>query len=907
MNVWEFINRDNSVKITKNGGDIRYQKNWDWTPEKMSPEKSVSFDKQVHLWDRHKKISVDILHIDNDSITVDDGTGAVSSWATVEDLLDALEAIFFLANGGVPSDTGSSGLIGLYKATTTTQAPPPVNGRVIWNNSDQELSSKVFLSKTTEDAKPFGNVLNAAKVGDELFLFAKSDSDTFQRWGITAVNDDTNHVEYDASLIEQNKLFANDEDISFQLIVQADVSIPDNSITFAKIQQVVSNILLGRWNAGTGNVEEIAIGDGLMLDGDTLKATNVSKGWDGEVSTRNDLPITTPDPAIGDVYLVQQPVTETVLGVPYKTYKSGLYLRESLTGALSDWRILNTTTQFKGGEFRIVDPSNTGKQFTFNASLLTSGSVRTLLAQDRDYTIAGLDDITLTGLDNVGTGINIFKSIINKIGGIRKLVGVGGTSIALSADGDSIEISSPSITPASIGRIETTYAGNINTPTQQIIPFTNLAINDNSDFELGPNGGIVIKRTGSIELFTKLAFDDGGASTQRLKLSIQYAIDGVSIGTSSQDSYLRDGSGAVTSETKLREFFANVPADSEITLLCIRNADDNSPSNVITADTYLDCIIRSSVQLNTPVITTPTESQIIEFFQLVPSSFQCIAQGLTPLWALSPSNPQFSINNGGLISFDGSGATGDYPVTITATNSAGSDDVDAILRVLANPFNLAGYSGHYRAEDILVGDGNPVASWSDASPSGNDLTQVSATSQPVFDVNYGDYPAVVFDGLDDRIFNNGLSIPSTTQCLICVIRTNSAILNRVAMGTTDFSNRATMIVNDTNLGDLGGTFNGATSSSPNLVSGSINDNDWHVAVLRHNGTATSISLDGGIPVDIVGAIAASNIVTFALGSIGFGGSFFEGGIAEAFFYTQNPTDPQLTTIINFLKSKYNIA
>lgn len=909
MAVWEFIYRENSLKVVRDNEDTRYQKNWDWKPRALNAQESVLFDKQVHLYDRFAKKSIYILHIENDSITVDNGTGPISSWANVTDLLDALEEVFFLANGGGSGETGSSGLIGLYKAATTTQTPPPTSGHVLWNNANQTLATKVFLSKTTDDGKAFGNVLNAAKIGDELFLFAKSDSDTFQRWDVTAITDNTNDVEYDVTLIEQNKVFTSEEEIRFQLIVKTSVEdIPDNSITFSKIQQIVSNVLLGRWNTGTGNVETIAIGDGLELDGDTLKATNTTKGWDGEVLTRNDLPITTPEPAVGEVYLVQTPISETVLGVPYRTYQSGLYIRDFLNGNLNDWRRLNVKVQFTDAEFRISDADNTGRQFRFDAGLLTSGSVRTLTAQDKDYTIAGLDDITLTGLENIGAaGVEIFKSIVNKLGGIRKLVGVGGTTVALSADGNSIEISTATINPASIGRALTTYGGNINQAAFTIIPFDNLGINDNNDFSIGPNGGIVLEREGSVELFCKMSFDDGGNNNQRLQLQIQFAVNGVLAGAKTHDSYLRDSSGATTSECKLREFFASLSQGDEITVLCRRISTANNAINVIIADTYFDCIIRNQISLTTPNITDPIEGQIIEFFQLVPGTYQSVAEGLTPLWQLTGSNTQFTIDNGGLITYDGTGATGDFADTISAINSAGQDDVNVIFRVLSNPFNIAGYSGHYRAEDIVVGDGSPVATWSDVSPNGNDLTQGTVSSQPLFDVNYGDYPAVVFDGLQDRIFNNTLFIPSTTQCLLCVVRTNSTILNRIVMGTTDISNRATMIINDTNLGDVGGSFTGSLSSSPNIVSTSVNDNDWHVVVVRHNGITTSISVDGGAPVDIVGAIAASNIVTFSLGSIGFGGSFYEGGIAESLFYTQNLTDPQLTTLVNFLKSKYNIA
>lgn len=46
--------------------------------------------------------------------------------------------------------------------------------------------------------------------------------------------------------------------------------VKDNSITFSKIQQVNTGVLLGRSTAGTGNVETITLGSNLQLSGGVL-------------------------------------------------------------------------------------------------------------------------------------------------------------------------------------------------------------------------------------------------------------------------------------------------------------------------------------------------------------------------------------------------------------------------------------------------------------------------------------------------------------------------------------------------------------------------------------------------------------------------------------------------------------
>lgn len=54
-----------------------------------------------------------------------------------------------------------------------------------------------------------------------------------------------------------------------------DFTIPNNAITFAKIQQVATGVLLGRSTAGTGDIETITVDGGLSLSGGVLSTTNL--------------------------------------------------------------------------------------------------------------------------------------------------------------------------------------------------------------------------------------------------------------------------------------------------------------------------------------------------------------------------------------------------------------------------------------------------------------------------------------------------------------------------------------------------------------------------------------------------------------------------------------------------------
>ncbi len=112
-------------------------------------------------------------------------------------------------------------------------------------------------------------------------------------------------------------------------------------------------------------------------------------GWDAAVNTRNDLPTAVP-PSAGSVYLVQNPVV--ILGV-YTQYQSGLYIRQTETGALSDWRRLNVKVKFTASEFRVVDPSDASKQLGILVAGITTGITRLWTAQDKDIVVA--DDADL--------------------------------------------------------------------------------------------------------------------------------------------------------------------------------------------------------------------------------------------------------------------------------------------------------------------------------------------------------------------------------------------------------------------------------------------------------------------------------------------------------------------------------
>jgi hypothetical protein len=120
-------------------------------------------------------------------------------------------------------------------------------------------------------------------------------------------------------------------------------------------------------------------------------------GWDGQVEFRADLPITLGTPAIGDIYLVEKKTT--LMG--FTTYQSGLYIRDTNSGALSDWRRLNVKVNFTDSEFTIVSSADNSKKAKFDLSLVTTSTTRTYIYPDKNGTIALLSDVATPDLQTV--------------------------------------------------------------------------------------------------------------------------------------------------------------------------------------------------------------------------------------------------------------------------------------------------------------------------------------------------------------------------------------------------------------------------------------------------------------------------------------------------------------------------
>jgi hypothetical protein len=93
--------------------------------------------------------------------------------------------------------------------------------------------------------------------------------------------------------------------------------------------------------------------------------------------------------------------------------------------------------------------------------------------------------------------------------------------------------------------------------------------------------------------------------------------------------------------------------------------------------------------------------------------------------------------------------------TVTATNAGGSTGADSneVGPITAPPFDptsIAGLEMWLDADQLVLANDDPVATWTDESGNGTDATQATGGSQPLFKTAVqNSLPAVLFDGTDD--------------------------------------------------------------------------------------------------------------------------------------------------------------
>ena len=212
-----------------------------------------------------------------------------------------------------------------------------------------------------------------------------------------------------------NKVFAGpasgvDAAPTFRALATAD--IPNQAVTYAKIQDVANNRILGRSTTGAGVVEELQIGSGLSLSAGTLSATNA--GTVTGISSGN---------AYIGVSGTTTPVITANVGTAANTLAAG-----------DDSRIVGAL-QKAGGT--MTGPLNMGAQNITNAGTIAAGDISvgavTMAASKNLQLGTYASDPSTVGWTATDKGKTWFNTTSNQVkywdGGAIQALGVSGAGL----------------------------------------------------------------------------------------------------------------------------------------------------------------------------------------------------------------------------------------------------------------------------------------------------------------------------------------------------------------------------------------------------------------------------------------------------------------------------------------------
>lgn len=211
----------------------------------------------------------------------------------------------------------------------------------------------------------------------------------------------------------------------------ATARIADNAITYAKIQNVTADRLLGRSTAGVGIVEEIQIGSGLSLSGGTLSAS----GGSGEANTASNI-------GVGGIGVFKQ---KTGVNLEFRNINAGsAKVTVALDGANNEVDIDLGTVNFSDLNTKTHTHADAANGGTLDAGVIATGQ----LAKARggtgaDFSAGQTQNRVFASPDGVDGAVSLRSLVANDIPSLaaskitsgQLTVARGGTGADLSATG----------------------------------------------------------------------------------------------------------------------------------------------------------------------------------------------------------------------------------------------------------------------------------------------------------------------------------------------------------------------------------------------------------------------------------------------------------------------------------------
>lgn len=221
------------------------------------------------------------------------------------------------------------------------------------------------------------------------------------------------------------------------------------------------------------------------------------------------------------------------------------------------------------------------------------------------------------------------------------------------------------------------------------------------------------------------------------------------------------------------------------------------------------------------------------------------------------------------------------------------------------PTDIAGCE-FWVAGNLIVGlnDGDPVSSWADQSGNGNNATQGTGASQPLYETNeLNGFPVVRFDGSNDFL-DATVAASTTAYTRISVFQWDTSQGTGAFRVALNFGPGASANTTFTGIDPSGFYISSHSAAGNDLPSGV--SSGWIVASVVVSAGTIEWWLDGASVGSSSTDVLARGSNLARLGNYGSGSFYFKGDIAEDIIYDAalNSTDRQ--TVENYLLLKYGL-
>lgn len=223
-----------------------------------------------------------------------------------------------------------------------------------------------------------------------------------------------------------------------------------------------------------------------------------------------------------------------------------------------------------------------------------------------------------------------------------------------------------------------------------------------------------------------------------------------------------------------------------------------------------------------------------------------------------------------------------------------------------DPSTVAGLIGWWKADALALSDGTAVATWTDSSAAGNNLTQATPANQPTYKTGIvNGKPIVRFDGLAS--FMRATFTQGPAYSLFAVAKSTSAAAGPFQILNADDVGSHRIFQFEYNTGNLVMvTFTNVTNYAPSQAATFTN---WNYLSGVNDGSNAQVFVGGvgGSSVPETGTPnSGAGLFTIGADSTGGPNGFFPGDIAEALMYNNAVTPTNRGKIENYLKAKYGL-